>query len=184
MNNVLYWEKLNLKTNIQNGTIQQEILDAFEEEGHLATIQEATTTPFGLYLVNDFFNPMKQYDWHMCHTNFPIGQNVCNKLKEISGIEKVLIVSKYRFLVTFGKAFNENLVKESCYETFKAISPEANNKLIDASTIHDNFCLYFLNEKDWKLIVEGDDRFEEEKLILEERANTGGLLFEGTSNDS
>ena len=178
ISNIILWEKIDLKNEINSGIVEKVKEFDGESEGELPKI---TSTPFGMFQLVDFFNPMQQYEWHLCHTNFSLGSSFCEIIKEIPGVEKVLIISKYRFIVAFGKVFDEKHIKRTFYHTFNAISKSAHEKLLDIISMpegYEKWALYFIDDENFVVISNADEDFDSRLKVFQEKLESqGGLLF-------
>lgn len=169
---IIIWEDLNIESDILNGSIKEiENIEGLEdedtdyEEDSNINLEQIITTPFGAYHIKDFFNPIRQYRWNMAHTNFDITQQVLNTLSNIPGIERILVLSRYRFLIAFGKAFCVSSVKNSIYKAFGASQPlseTALEKKKDLKSIYNKWAIYYLNEKYWDY---ADESSYDEKIL-------------------
>lgn len=76
-------------------------------------------TPFGIFRVDDSMNPFKRFDFWMANTNFDLNKEVLRKLKKIPGVEVLIILTRYRFIIAAGKCFEfrdvrVNIERELC----------------------------------------------------------------------
>lgn len=191
MNKTIIWEDLNIQTDLETGMIEEissdpevTVMDkemASEDQFFHSQIEEIIMSPFGMYHVKDFFNPMRQYNWHMGHTNFNITQDVSDKLEEIEGIERLQIVSRYRFIMAIGKVFNPDNVKNSIYKVLDAspmLSGEAEHKMEEIKGIYDKWCIHFISNEEWEYTTEADEDFESKvKSYIENQKKNGGILI-------
>lgn len=182
----IIWEDLNIETNILTGfteEIEEYISDSLEEN-EIIESEQIITTPFGIYNVKDFFNPMRQYRWNMGHANFDITKDVLQLLIKVSGIEKIVVLSRYRFLIAFGKAFTISSVKNDIYKTLGASQPlseEVLHKKKALESIYDKWAIYFLSEKIWDY---ADESSYEEKIkeFRERQNNENGIVVTHETN--
>lgn len=181
---IIVWEDLNIETNMLNGNIQEIEVEEEDEEYSEEDVQEFSleqiiTTPFGAYHIKDFFNPMRQYRWNMGHTNFDITKPILNILCKVPGIERVVVLSRYRFLIAFAKAFVVNTVKNDIYKALGANQPLSNDVLSkkkDLEQLYDKWAIYFLTEKDWEYADESS--YDEKiKLFRERQTNENGIII-------
>lgn len=145
--------------------------------------QQLVQTPFGLYHVKDTFNPLKQFVWWMGHTNFNISPRVANVLNSIPGVEFIKIISRYRFLIAIGKAFDFSSVRAEIEESLDVL---ASNKKDDVEFIaelkakHEKWAIFYFNDDTYDVIV--DDEYDEEiENFIELEKNSKGKLL--TYND-
>lgn len=185
MNNIIVWEDISIKTDHLTGlTIENEDddLDEDEDQDGEQHPHELITSPFGVFHIKDFFNPMKQYRWQICHTNFNVSKTVLEVFKKLPGVERIVVVSRYRLLVAFGKAFNILHVKKAIYKELNAsppISEDALAKKKDLESIYTNWYIYYLDEKNWTSYAEDDDiELYKEKLeeCRKKQIESGGII--------
>lgn len=185
---IIVWEDLNIETNMLNGSIQEiEIIDdddndeteEYSEEGQEFSLEKIITTPFGAYHVRDFFNPMRQYRWNMAHTNFDVTKTVFNSLCKVPGVERVVVLSRYRFLIAFAKAFIVSNVKDSIYKTLNASQPLPDNILAkkkELQSIYDKWAIYYLSQDDCEYADESS--YDEKiKIFRQRQENENGIII-------
>lgn len=178
-NPTIIWEDLSIETDIIDGIIKEsEDIDDDEFDSQMLEQEEIITSPFGVFKLKDFFNPMGQYNWFMGHVNFTLTQDIIRDLCRITGVEKILILSRYRFLVAFGKVFEDKEVKKNIQTFFGATPPlseEAIAKAKDLSQLYDRWAIYFINDDNWWY---ADDTNYDEKLIefRKNQKDLGGLV--------
>jgi hypothetical protein len=184
----IIWEDLNIETNILTGfteEIEEYVSDSLEEEDEEGIeTEKLISTPFGIYNVKDFFNPIRQYRWNMGHTNFDISRDVLNSLIKVPGIERVVVLSRYRFLIAFGKAFIVPSVKNDIYKILGATQPLSEDVLHKKKTlesIYDKWAIYFLSEKTWDYADESnyDEKIKE---FRERQQNENGIVITHETN--
>ncbi len=184
----IIWEDLNIETNILTGfteEIEEYVSDSLEEDDNEEIgSEQLITTPFGIYNVKDFFNPIRQYRWNMGHTNFDITKDVLSNLIKVPGIERVVILSRYRFLIAFGKAFIVPSVKNDIYKSLGASQPlseEVLHKKKALESIYDKWAIYYLSEKNWDYADESN--YEEKiKEFREKQSNENGIIITHETN--
>lgn len=94
----------------------EEVYDGDIKEGgetQLEKIPSIISTPWGLYRVNDSMNPYKQFNFWLAHTNFKIDNEAKELLDNIDGIEALVIISQYRFMVARAELFDWRDVRVS-----------------------------------------------------------------------
>lgn len=79
----------------------------------------AISTRMGIIPYNEYTDCTKIFNFWIGHTNFSITQNIAEKLQNIIGVETLDIFTRYRFRVSFGKAFNERDIINSINELIK-----------------------------------------------------------------
>lgn len=191
MENKIIWEDIKLQTDLISGTIEEVDDSDYEEEydddpiNNLLKNQDSLiTSPFGVYRLHDYFNPMKQYDWHIAHTNFNITEKVVEDLSLIDGVELLLPVSRYRFMVAFGKAFNQENVKDLIHLHFKvspSLSTEVEQKIKELKQIYEYWAVYYLNENTWDYATESD-YVDKIYIFKRKKIEQGGVLITHENN--
>ncbi len=93
-------------------------------------------TPFGTFRVDDSMNPFKQFNFWLANTNFKITRRTREILNNIDGIEAVVFLTRYRFIVGIGKLFTQkdvcNAIDKALTKSFKFalfIKEDLNEKL-------------------------------------------------------
>jgi hypothetical protein len=66
----------------------------------------AISTPMGIIPYNEYTDCTKIFNFWIGHTNFSITEYVADIIKKTAGIETLDVFTRYRFRVSFGKAFN------------------------------------------------------------------------------
>jgi hypothetical protein len=177
---IITWEDLNIETNILTGITEEiEEYDSEDESLEEVSLEQIITTPYGIYHVKDFFNPMRQYKWNIGHTNFDITKSVLDTFIKIPGIEKLIVLSRYRFLIAFGKAFIVSAVKDDIYKAFGASQPLSEEVLAKKKalkTIYDKWAIYFLTPNVWDY---ADEESYDEKIkeFRERQNNENGIVI-------
>ena len=125
------WEHLDYKLNYSSNIVEQETsyddhdhdhdhdddddnnvsdLEEYEDEFKkvIKIVKSGTlvNTPYGLFNIKDVLNPMKQFIFWMGHTNFNLTEEVINTIAMTSGVEKLRPMTRYRFIIAIGKAFD------------------------------------------------------------------------------
>lgn len=70
----------------------------------------AMITTMGIIPYNEHTDCSKIFNFWIGHTNFTINKFVADLLESIDGVETLDIFTRYRFRISFGKAFNERSV--------------------------------------------------------------------------
>lgn len=68
--------------------------------------QPVINTHFGPIRVNDKYNPLRDFEFRMGHTNFVLTAKEVEKIKNVPGIDALKVLSPYRLLVGIGKLFS------------------------------------------------------------------------------
>lgn len=134
--NIIVWEKwvdpygANLDTVEWPGYDHDEIVD--DETGE--NIKQPTfkkfnvlATKMGIIPFNEHTDCSKIFNFWIGHTNFSITKKIANTLQLIEGVETLDIFTRYRFRISFGKAFDERAIIDSINTTIKQLSLEYND---------------------------------------------------------
>ena len=84
-----------------------------EENTHMKLIQQhllepfdMVSTPVGFFHQEDINRPDIVFDCWIGHTNFEITYPIQDSIEKIEGVEMLVILSRYRFLIGIGKLFS------------------------------------------------------------------------------
>lgn len=190
MNKKIVWEHLNYEEppkdqlddeDEYNDSPVAEIMDfpAFMQEEPPRLV----TTPFGLFHVDDIFNPMKQYVWWIGHTNFNVSPKVINTINNTTGVEWLKVVSRYRFMIAVGKAFDFSYVRSEIEKNLEILSntvDEQEDIIQELKANHSKWAVLYYDDDTYHVIVddEYDDGISELKEFI--KHNNGRLV---THND-
>lgn len=122
--------------------------------------QQATDlsmTPFGVFRMDDDMHPFKQFKLWMGHTNFNLSKSVVAMIQRVDGVELLRIISRYRFIIGIGRAFDTLEVKRNIEYSICDITQDDtvldNIKDIDILT-KINHMVNFLNKyKKWSMLI-------------------------------
>lgn len=70
----------------------------------------AMITSMGIIPYNEHTDCSKIFNFWIGHTNFTINKFVADLLEGVDGVETLDIFTRYRFRISFGKAFNERSI--------------------------------------------------------------------------
>jgi len=130
MKRIIKWESQHLEIDVMSGKLinpqdaEQEYEEpepdfdenAYLQQGVNSQIQDVMSTPFGLWRVDDYMNPYRQFKLWIGHTNFSITQEVVDIIKNIPGVEVLQIMTRYRFIVGVGEMFDIHDVRVAIEE--------------------------------------------------------------------
>lgn len=111
-------------------------------------------TPFGVFRMDDDMHPFKQFKLWMGHTNFNLSKSVVRQIQSVDGVELLRIISRYRFIIGIGKAFDTLSVKKNIEIALcgnHSISPHIPNKEIGDKI--DKMVEHLNRYKRWSLLV-------------------------------
>jgi hypothetical protein len=78
-------------------------------------------TTMGIIPFNEHTDCTKIFNFWIGHTNFDITKTVAELLQSISGVETLDIFTRYRFRISFGKAFEDRKVMDTINHKIKEI---------------------------------------------------------------
>ncbi len=154
-----------------------------DEEYDQMEAHQLINTPFGLFSVKDNFNPLKQFVWWLGHTNFNIGPNRALIISETPGVEYIKVISRYRFMIAVGKAFEFTEVRKSIEENLQIIvnNIRENEDLVgELNDKHEKWAILYLNDGTYMTTV--DEEYDKDIAGFQEylKDNKGKLV---TYND-
>ena len=96
----------------KNNIVQDDIVEDAEitELYNKPLKVNAMITNMGVIPYNEYTDCTKIFNFWIGHTNFTITKFVSEILENIEGVETLDIFTRYRFRVSFGKAFNERTI--------------------------------------------------------------------------
>lgn len=143
-------------------------------------------TPFGIFKVDDSMHPFKQFKIWMGHTNFKLTKPIIHKMKQINGIELLRVITRHRFIVGIGKAFEPLTVRknieESICECVCIPNEEVQNKvdkLSEVISIYNFWSILAFPNGNIELTVSNQDDEDLQKIrnTMKECSNlTGGII--------
>lgn len=128
-NYTIVWEKWvdpygnNLDSVEWPGYDNENIIEEEEEISRKPQVNKfnALVTNMGIIPFNEYTDCTKIFNFWTGHTNFDLTKKVANLLQSISGVETLDIFTRYRFRISFGKAFDERQVIDSINQTIKSL---------------------------------------------------------------
>jgi hypothetical protein len=107
----IIWEKWNDPYGSEDD-IEWPDFDEYNNDTDLIDIQKpekvnVMITNMGIIPYNEYTDCTKIFNFWIGHTNFSITHYVANLLNSITGVETLDIFTRYRFRISFGKAFNQ-----------------------------------------------------------------------------
>lgn len=140
--------------------------DGFEDERPEISIKmpKMLMTPFGPHRVDDTLNPFRHFDFWMGSCNFSITQEIGKEiLPEIDGIEKLLIISRYSFVIAVGKMFDSDDVKNKIEEELCG-KAQVSLKLVQDDSMRQKILERYdelIKNKYWAMLVFPNGNMEE-----------------------
>jgi hypothetical protein len=77
----------------------------------------AISTSMGIIPYNEHTDCSKIFNFWIGHTNFNLTSKVVTIIEDIEGVETLDIFTRYRFRVSFGKAFNDREIMNTIANT-------------------------------------------------------------------
>lgn len=121
----IIWETqfLEFKNNGRLGYSEEDedIDDDFLEDLEIDRVEEVQnlmSTPFGVFSINNKLNPYYNYKFFIGHTNFNITKSVSSLIEAVPGVEVFSVISRYRFIIAIGKAFDQAIVRKNITDMF------------------------------------------------------------------
>lgn len=118
-------------------------------------------TPFGVCKANSANNPLKKYNFWLANTNFAITKKIQSYLNQSAGIDALIVIGKYQFIISIAKLFDENIVKKNIEKLLNI------NKHISLTSILNKKYKYWIAYKfpNNNLIYSGHDDIAEMERI-------------------
>ena len=88
----------------------------------------AIATPMGIIPFNEYTDCSKIFNFLIGHTNFNITKHIAEILQNTKGVETLDIFTRYRFRISFGKAFDDREIMNTISSTIKAINNMSENE--------------------------------------------------------
>lgn len=164
----------------------EEYSDEYEEDGdpldgHFnIPIGNIVSTPFGMFEVEEAFNPLNHFEFWIGHTDFDLTQNFINVVEKIPGVEGLKVFSRYRFLLAVGKLFDFKKVRPVIELSIGSL--QISKEILD---LREEFSK---QEKDWYIYVYPDlknylscfvtdEDFEDSYNKMTDLSQHGGILL-------
>ena len=97
----------------EDGEESEQILSKDDALLPILDMQQAVIhTPFGVVPTDSILKPSDRWQCWMGYTNFDLTHQVSNKMKTISGVEALRVMSRYTFCVGVGRMFNFTSVRK------------------------------------------------------------------------
>lgn len=106
--------------------------EELDSEKHITKI---LNTPFGYISIDNSMNPLKQFEFWRGHTNFNVSSPVIKIIKETPGVEVLMPVTRYQFIIATAKLFKSGDVMKEIQRTLcddKESSQQRNDTTSDS----------------------------------------------------
>jgi hypothetical protein len=204
MKRQIMWVSQHLEIDTMTGKLKENEEDGFRNSYHDCDdeddddeIQNVMSTPFGLWRVDDSFNPYKQFKLWMAHTNFTINKKTADTIKCIPGVEILSVLTRYRFMIGVGNLFSIREVRVAIEKTLgcsgerpllisDAILKQKVLELKESLSKEEKWMIYVFPNGNIEhcTIKEGNKKFAEQQLIYRGAADhSNGILLESGDGD-
>lgn len=114
----IIWEKWRDPYGLDN----EETLSIDKEDGddNINKQNKVLITPMGMIPYNEYTDCSKIFNFWVGHTNFNLSNRVSLIISEIEGVETLDIFTRYRFRVSFGKAFSDREIMNNINTTINS----------------------------------------------------------------
>lgn len=86
---------------------QEDFDEEFDIENiNLVPVTRMMNTPAGLYHVDDSLNPFRDHEFRKGCTNFDITPSVMEFIEKCEGVESLIVLSRYTFIIGIGMLFD------------------------------------------------------------------------------
>jgi hypothetical protein len=140
-------------------------------------IENLISTPFGVFSMDNRFNPYYTYKFYMAHTNFGITEEFAEIIEEMPGVEVFNVISRYRFLIAIGKAFDPVEVRKNITNCFCEDTSQIEEILSVVNYVEDelyrDYIMQIVSDIDevyekWLLVTFDEPEFDCEFIGLKE----------------
>lgn len=189
MKKKIVWESYHIDEMEENPSRVEDRFDDDDDDGvgdisgH--SIEKILSTPFGLYKVDDKSNPMRQFELRIGHSNFDITEEIFDTIEEIEGVEAIISISRYRFLIAVGKLFSFMNVRRDIENAIcDGLGSEIDDildKEIDRVSAEGSLWVVYLlpNGKIESFVTDDENAYEEQlKVFKEAEKLSHGILVE------
>lgn len=209
----ILWKKLHLDNEEQEELEEDfdEDIDEYEEEltfNQMMTPMKMLTanklgdihrTPFGFFHIKDELHPYRIYDLWIGHINFDLTEKIKNIIEKCDGVEILIPMSRYRFMLGIGTAFDTKDVlvdiqtKLGIVGTIHKNKTNSENiayelvqeKCIEIEKTHPNYFLYmFPNGETIFTNVTEENSNDFRKFFLNLKKMSNGILIDKGLNES
>lgn len=97
-------------------------------------VMNVLNTPFGYVNIDDSMNPLKQFIFWRAFTNFNVSPSVVKIIKEMPGVEVLMVITRYQFIIAIAKLFNQGEVMNEIKRTLCNETKEPSEQRDDTSS--------------------------------------------------
>ena len=90
-----------------------EVQKESSEEDNGGGLKTLVQTPFGVFKLNTSLSPFTRFNFWLANTNFSISKKTKAILDCTDGVEALIVISKYQFIIGIGKLFDSEIVKKN-----------------------------------------------------------------------
>jgi hypothetical protein len=121
----IIWEKWNDPYGLDNETIiDYDNSDDEDYTNNNVKQNRILVTNMGIIPYNEYTDCSKIFNFWIGHTNFNLSTRVVSLIAAVTGVETLDVFTRYRFRVSFGKAFNDSDIIDNINQTVKTIFTE------------------------------------------------------------
>jgi hypothetical protein len=196
MKRKIMWVSQHLEIDTMDGRIHEHLDPpaVVDEDGemHEGEIHNVISTPFGIWRVDDSMNPYKQFKLWMGHTNFTINKKIAHIMKRVPGVEVLVIITRYRFMIGVGELFNIRDVRVAIEKSLRCSNEELLliadedlktqiKSLQEKLAVHDKWAIYVFPNGTIDFVTDevGVKQFSEKLLVYKNAVDhSSGILIE------
>lgn len=118
----IVWESMHIDEPIKSLSEEEkrkqfEDDDDDEDEEGKQKVARILNTPFGYVSIDDSMNPLKQFAFWRGFTNFNVSSPVIKVIKEMPGVEVLMPITRYQFIIAIAKLFEAGEVMREIQRT-------------------------------------------------------------------
>jgi len=154
--------------------------ETFEEEDRDLLGKTFFNGPFGIESAIDPFGFTKNFKFIIAHCSFNISDSLYKRIVTTKGVDFFKLLSRYRFIISVGKAFDPKNVMTEIEDRVYANQehsdvPEVVQTLMDQL---DEFCCYISANDELHLTTPEDDNYTSKiEVFKESQEKYGGRIF-------
>lgn len=172
----------------------QNHFDDYPNEFKMPITSTLSSTPFGVWSIDDTMHPFRQFALWMGHTNFNIGKNTFNTIKKTPGVEVLSVISRYRFIIGIGKMFNFTDVRVDIENRLCSQSNKIPDiSLDDGKKLNDVISELSSSGREWAIYVFPNGKYEyatdenleefnrRKKIMFDSKTESSGYYFDSST---